>query len=223
MSNGVKVAAAVGAGYFLGRTRKMRLAFMLAAAGITGKFPARPGDLMVQGLKSLGDSEQINQLGDQLRGELLGAARIAAVTAATSRVDALNNRLQGVTDDVGVEQTLEDVGGTAQKTARRATTTLGVRARSRSPEPEDYGDEDNEDTEDLDDFEDLDADETEDMPEEELEEEPEAPVRRRSTMRQAAPAKAAARRSARAAAHDEPRARASRRRSSAPAPVRRGR
>lgn len=41
MANGAKVAMAVGAGYLLGRTRKMRVALMLAAAGITGKFPER--------------------------------------------------------------------------------------------------------------------------------------------------------------------------------------
>lgn len=226
MSNGVRVAAAVGAGYVLGRTRKMRLAFMLAAAGVTGKFPARPSDLMVQGLKSLGASDQLNQLGDQLRGELLGAARAAAVAAATSQVDALNDRLQGVTADLGADEALEDTRGAAQRTTRKAASTLGVRRRAPVPEPEDY--DNNVDT-----FEDLDEDqidETEDTLDEDDEEEdvdedqePEPTLRRRSTLRQTAPAKSATRRSTRAQTHEEPRAKASRRRSSAEAPVRRGR
>jgi hypothetical protein len=45
MANGAKVALAVGAGYLLGRTKRTRLALMLAAAGITGKFPSSPTDL----------------------------------------------------------------------------------------------------------------------------------------------------------------------------------
>jgi hypothetical protein len=96
MANGAKIALAVGAGYFLGRTKKSRLALMLAAAGITGKFPSSPTDLVAHGVKSLGGSQQISGLTDQLRGELLNAAKAAAVAAATSRVDALNDRLQGV-------------------------------------------------------------------------------------------------------------------------------
>ena len=48
MSNGAKVAMAVGAGYMLGRTKKMRLALMLAAAGITGKFPTGPTQLVAR-------------------------------------------------------------------------------------------------------------------------------------------------------------------------------
>jgi hypothetical protein len=96
MANASKVALAVGAGYLLGRTKRTRLALMLAAAGITGKFPSSPTDLVAHGVKSLGTSSQLTELTDQLRGELLNAAKAAAVAAATSRVDALNDRLQGV-------------------------------------------------------------------------------------------------------------------------------
>ena len=45
MGNGAKVAMAVGAGNLLGRTRKMRVALMLAGAGLTGKFPGGPTSL----------------------------------------------------------------------------------------------------------------------------------------------------------------------------------
>src|SRR6185312_3526416 len=83
MANGGKVALAVGAGYLLGRTRKMRVALMLAAAGITGKFPGSPTQLVAHGLKSLGASADVSQLSQQLRGELLDAARAAALAAAT--------------------------------------------------------------------------------------------------------------------------------------------
>jgi hypothetical protein len=36
MKSGTRVAIGVAAGYLLGRTRKMRLALMIAAAGVTG-------------------------------------------------------------------------------------------------------------------------------------------------------------------------------------------
>ena len=210
MSNGAKVAMAVGAGYMLGRTKKMRLALMLAAAGITGKFPTGPTQLVAQGLKSLGASADVSQLTEQLRGELLSAGRAAALSAATSQIDSLNERLQGVTsavDAVDVDDTLDDVGG--------LVGGVGKRRRTRS-EDEDYVDEDDaydepvdedeeepvdvdevdedmdEDDEDID--EDVDEDEVledeDEEPDEEPEEEPEPPVtRRRAAKRPSTPRK----------------------------------
>src|SRR5262249_35559501 len=110
--NGAKVALAVGAGYFLGRTRKMRIALMLAAAGLTGKFPTTPTALAAQGLKSLGATADVSELSQQLRGEGLNAAKAAALAAATKQVDSLNDRLQGVTSAVGADEVLEGVGDT---------------------------------------------------------------------------------------------------------------
>ncbi|GFG53258.1 hypothetical protein [Mycolicibacterium agri] len=210
MSNGAKVALAVGAGYMLGRTRKMRLALMLAAAGVTGKFPTTPTALVAQGLKSLGANADVTQLTEQLRGELLNAGRAAALTAATSQIDALNNRLQGVTSAVGADEALDGVGGAVGKVSRR-------RARSEDDEyldeDEDYGgpDEDDEpldvdEVDDYDDEDDVDEDDSafdesdeddadfddEDVDEDEPEEAPEPPVtRRRTARRPSAPRKSA--------------------------------
>ena len=118
MANGAKVALAVGAGYFLGRTRKMRIALMLAAAGVSGKLPSTPGTLMSQGLKSLGATEQLHDLSEQLRGEVLAAAKAATLAAATNRVDALSNRLQGAVPT-------EDVGRAAGSAGRGLTSVAG--------------------------------------------------------------------------------------------------
>ena len=135
MANGSKVAMAVGAGYLLGRTRKMRVALMLAAAGVTGKFPGGPTQLVAQGLKSLGASADVSQLSQQLRGELLAAARAAAVAAATHQVDSLNDRLQGVTSTVGADEVLEDVGDTVDQASEpvRSLTGLGAQTAPRRP------------------------------------------------------------------------------------------
>ncbi|KWX62488.1 hypothetical protein [Mycobacterium sp. NAZ190054] len=218
MSNGkLALAAGIGAGYLLGRTRKMRWALMLAGAGITGKFPTHPSDLMAHGLKTLNASTDLGQLTEQLRGELVTAARAAAVSAAVSQVDALNNRLQGVTSAAGVDDTLEQVGGAADGVGDAvsdlggAVGGAGSRSRGRSraaDDVDDYGDdtqvedddqderpdldaEDRDDEEDRDeDFDDVDEDEGLDS--DEPEEEPEPPVtRRRAARRPSVPQKSA--------------------------------
>ena len=167
MVNGAKVALAVGAGYFLGRTRKMRLALMLAAAGVTGKFPTTPTALAAQGLKSLGASADVSQLSQQLRGEVLNAAKAAALAAAMKQVDSLNDRLQGVSSAVDTDQVLEDVGdtvGSVGKTAGGVGGSLGRLGRRRSAEQ----DEDVYDEYQGDDEEPLDVDEDVDYEDREL-------------------------------------------------------
>jgi hypothetical protein len=91
MKGGLRVAAAVGAGYLLGRTRKMRLALMLAA---TGSLSGARGGLLTQGKNLLGSSPELVSIAETVRGELVGAARAAAITAATSRINAFNEKLQ---------------------------------------------------------------------------------------------------------------------------------
>lgn len=94
MKPGARVALGVGIGYFLGRTKKMRLAMMLAGAGMTGKLPSNPQELLQRSASMLGSSPEINKITESVRGELMNAARAAAVTAASNRIDALNERLQ---------------------------------------------------------------------------------------------------------------------------------
>jgi hypothetical protein len=203
MANGGKVALAVGAGYLLGRTRKMRVALMLAAAGITGKFPGSPTQLVAHGLKSLGASADVSQLSQQLRGELLDAARAAALAAATHQVDSLNDRLQGVTSTLGADELLEDVGDTVDRAGEpvRSLTGLG-RKRRRDDEDRDEEDDDTyDDDEPLDVDEDIDEDEEpdDDLDEDDLETEPEdddereaARPRRRAAGQETAPSTARA-------------------------------
>jgi hypothetical protein len=221
MANGGKVALAVGAGYLLGRTRKMRVALMLAAAGITGKFPGGPTQLVAQGLKSLGASADVSQLSQQLRGELLDAARAAALAAATHQVDSLNDRLQGVTSTVGADELLEDVGDTVDRAGEPVRSLTGLGRKRRRDDEDRYEEDDDtyEDDEPLDVDEDIDEDEEpdDDLDEDDLETEPEDDERQ------------AARPRRRAAGQDTApsTARAPRRRATATAtkraPVRRGR
>ncbi|EHI47297.1 hypothetical protein OPAG_04100 [Rhodococcus opacus PD630] len=120
-----QMALAVGAGYMLGRTHKMKLALMLAGAGASSRFPSGSLGVLGQAGKLLADSPEVAKLGGAVRKELMNAAKTAAVTAASHRIDSLNSRLQSGGD--------EAAGGKGAK-------------RRRHEEPEDdYDDEYTED------------------------------------------------------------------------------
>jgi len=87
----VEVAAAVGAGYLLGRTHQLKMAMKIAGAG--GRSPKGPEDLLAQGSEFLAASPEIAELGDSVRGDLLDTA--AATAEATSEhVDSFRDRLR---------------------------------------------------------------------------------------------------------------------------------
>ena len=101
MGRGLQVALALGAGYFLGRNRKMRLAFMLAAGAATGKLGGAPGQLLRQGTKMLGSkadlgglTPELSKITDTVRGPLTEAAKAAAMAAVTSQIDSLSDSLR---------------------------------------------------------------------------------------------------------------------------------
>ncbi|WP_067671007.1 hypothetical protein [Nocardia miyunensis] len=94
MKGGTRIAIGVGIGYVLGRTRKMRFALSLAGAAMARRSSGMPGELLERGTSLLKSSPELAQLTDSVRGELAGAVRSAAVTAASNRIDALNARLQ---------------------------------------------------------------------------------------------------------------------------------
>jgi hypothetical protein len=150
----VRVALGVAGGYFLGRTKKMKLAMMLGGMA-AGRQAGGPGQLLGQGMKLLGQSPELSRLTDELRGRLLDAGKGAAVAIATRQVENLTERVVGqvgaLTDaggkaagDVGgtVGKTVGDVGGTVGKTVGGVGKTLGGLGRRRSVEDvEDVEDE----------------------------------------------------------------------------------
>ncbi|MBF6469635.1 hypothetical protein IU427_31380 [Nocardia beijingensis] len=94
MKGGGRIALGVGIGYFLGRTRKMRFAMSLAGAAMARRSAAGPGGLLERGTELLRSTPELTRITDTVRGELVGAVRSAAVTAASNRIDALSDRLQ---------------------------------------------------------------------------------------------------------------------------------
>lgn len=96
MKTGARVALGIGAGYVFGRTRKMRVAMIVAAASATGIIATAPREVVQRALQRTLADPEVNKIATSVRGDLAGAARSAAVTAATNRIEALNQRLREV-------------------------------------------------------------------------------------------------------------------------------
>ncbi|HET9169989.1 MAG TPA: gas vesicle protein GvpK [Actinospica sp.] len=71
MSAGIGVAAGVAAGYLMGRARKMRLAMMIARAGLAGRLGDRSGELLRRGAAQFGVSEAAEGLKGAIGGDLM--------------------------------------------------------------------------------------------------------------------------------------------------------
>ncbi|WP_138845182.1 hypothetical protein [Rhodococcus pyridinivorans] len=168
MKPGARVALGVGIGYFLGRTKKMRVAMMLAGAGMTGKLPSNPQELLQRSASMLGSSPEINKITESVRGELMHAARAAAVTAASNRIDALNERLQSRASGGGRSEEPEDAEYEDEyDESRDEEESRGSRrrgSRNRNEEP-DYDETDEEGSDEEDSGEEDSGDEEEPEPE----------------------------------------------------------
>jgi hypothetical protein len=138
---GARIALGIAGGYFLGRTKKMKLALMLGGVA-AGRQAGGPGQLLAQGTKLLGQSPELGRLTDEIRGRLLEAGKGAAVAVATRQVEALTDRLVsqlGTATEAG-GRTVSDVGERAGGVGR----TVGGLGRRRSrgePEPDRFEEE----------------------------------------------------------------------------------
>jgi hypothetical protein len=221
MKCGIGAALAVGAGYVLGRRRKMRTAAMLAGATAVGGIGGLGGSALRRGVKALGSSDlldnvspQLGDIADKVRGDLVDAAKAAAVAAVTGRIESLTDSLQERTGTLRApaEQAAGKPGETAEGLRRRARPARpadqeSARGRARKGrgrpedgdsegrdsedrEPEDRDEFEDED-EDADEFEDTgefdDTDEPEDDDEPEDEDKPEPARGRRRAPRGRAP------------------------------------
>ncbi|MFI5569087.1 DNA primase [Streptomyces sp. NPDC051740] len=98
--NRTGLGLAIGAGYLLGRTKKLKMA--LAVGGlVAGKklnlSPRMVADLMSQQLR---DNPQFKEIGDQLRGDLRGVGKAASGALVERQLDSLADRLHGRTADM---------------------------------------------------------------------------------------------------------------------------
>jgi len=114
MKCGARVALGVVGGYFLGRTRKMKLALALGGMAM-GRRAGGPAGLLAQGGKLLGSSPELSRLTDEVRGRLLEAGKGAALAVAARQVESLTDRVGKRVESLG------SVGAQAGGTSRGAT------------------------------------------------------------------------------------------------------
>jgi hypothetical protein len=139
---GARVAMGVAGGYFLGRTKKMKLALMLGGMA-AGRRAGGPAQLLAQGTKLLGQSPELARLTDEISGRLLDAGKGAAVAVATRQVEALTervvNRVGTLTEAGG--KTVSDVSDTAGGTVGAVGKTVGGLGGRQSRDDVEYDDE----------------------------------------------------------------------------------
>ncbi|MEU3365516.1 MULTISPECIES: DNA primase [Streptomyces] len=110
--NRTGLGLAIGAGYLLGRTKKLKMA--LAVGGlVAGKklnlSPRAVADLVAQQLR---DNPQFKELGDQLKGDLRGAGKAASGALVERQISSLADRLHGRT--AAVRGQLDGAGAGAE-------------------------------------------------------------------------------------------------------------
>ncbi|MFD6332019.1 hypothetical protein ACFWGI_20925 [Streptomyces niveus] len=105
-SKKVCVAAAMAAGYVLGRTKKGKLALGLAALVAGQQIPMNPRELVILTARKLAENPTVAPLVEQARGEVLGAGRSALSATANRRLEAVADALQQRTEAL-LEEPLE--------------------------------------------------------------------------------------------------------------------
>ncbi|MFC8145524.1 DNA primase [Streptomyces paradoxus] len=98
--NRMGLGLAVGAGYLLGRTKKLKMAVAVGGL-VAGKklnlSPRMVADLLQQQLRN---NPQFKEIGDQLREDLRGVGKAASGAMVERQLDALSDRLHGRTSQV---------------------------------------------------------------------------------------------------------------------------
>ncbi|MEV6967126.1 hypothetical protein AB0M47_18660 [Hamadaea sp. NPDC051192] len=147
------IPLAVGVGYVLGRTHKLKLAILLGAAAAAGKYAGPANEMMQRGARSLTSSTDLKQLTEPGQ-RLMEAAKGAALTALTGRLNQLSGRLtEGMPSLGGAgEESDEQESDEREPEDRRERSQSGETRRGRSaarrreePEPEEDTDEYDED------------------------------------------------------------------------------
>jgi len=166
---------AVGAGYLLGRTKKLKMAVAVGSL-VAGKrlnlTPKGIADLVSQQLR---DNPQFKEIGDQLRQDLRGVGKAASGAIVERQIDALADRLHGRTAEVR-DQLAGAVPGKGRSQDDEQDDDLEADEEyEEDDEPRDTEDDDAEDAEDADEDEPEPAEDSEDSEDEEDSQDEEPP------------------------------------------------
>ena len=143
MKHGGRVMLAVAGGYFLGRTKKMKLAIMLAGMASGNKIARDPAQLLAQGTRLVQSNPQLSALSDQVRGRLVEAGKGVAVAVVSRQLDSLSDRLSERTDrlsgrmdedDRAEVPPDDDLDAGPSDSGRTAPSAVRQRTSGRSPE-----------------------------------------------------------------------------------------
>ncbi|MGX1626293.1 DNA primase, partial [Streptomyces sp. NPDC055506] len=109
--NRTGLGLAVGAGYLLGRTKKLKMAIAIGGL-VAGKklnlSPRMVAELIQQQLQN---NPQFKEIGDQLREDLRGVGKAASGAMVERQLDAFADRLHGRTAEVRDQLTGAVTGG----------------------------------------------------------------------------------------------------------------
>ncbi|KAB1149827.1 DNA primase [Streptomyces luteolifulvus] len=171
--NRVGLGLAIGAGYVLGRTKKMKLAFAVGSLVAGKRMNLSPRMLADLAQQQLRDNPQFKEIGDQLREDLRGVGKAASGAMVERQMDALADRLHDRT-----AQVRDQLAGELPEAA-------GVGAGAAEDSEDSQGEEPEEEYEEAD-LEDEEPEDGEESEEEEPKDEEREPRRRRAAKKASA-------------------------------------
>ncbi|MEV7391404.1 DNA primase [Streptomyces sp. NPDC091215] len=98
--NRIGLGLAIGAGYLLGRTRKLKLAFAVGSLMAGKRLNLSPKAVMDLANQQLRDNPQFKEIGNQLREDLRGVGKAASGAMVERQLDAFADRLHDRTAEV---------------------------------------------------------------------------------------------------------------------------
>ncbi|MFJ4269293.1 DNA primase [Streptomyces coelicoflavus] len=98
--NRTGLGLAIGAGYLLGRTKKLKLAVAVGTMVAGKKMNLTPKGIAELVSGQLQNNPQFKEIGDQLRTDLRGVGKAASGAMVERQMDALADRLHGRTAEV---------------------------------------------------------------------------------------------------------------------------
>ncbi|WP_437061330.1 DNA primase [Streptomyces sp. enrichment culture] len=126
--NRVGMGLAIGAGYLLGRTKKLKLAVAVGTMVAGKKLNLTPKGIAELVSGQLENNPQFKEIGDQLRTDLRGVGKAASGAMVERQIDALADRLHGRTAEVR-----DQLSGVASK-----APGVGSRDSEASEDSEEY-------------------------------------------------------------------------------------
>lgn len=145
--NRMGLGLAVGAGYLLGRTKKLKMAVAVGGL-VAGKklnlSPRMVAELLQQQLRN---NPQFKEIGDQLREDLRGVGKAASGAMVERQLDALSDRLHGRTAQVRDQLTGVVPGGREDDDADAEYEDEEPEDDESRDEPEDSASQEDEDEE----------------------------------------------------------------------------